>query len=351
MLKKIYYGLALWGSTLLPLTHAHAQQPTVELIKQELLFTTGAQFAQCHASTIEENAKGQLLTAWFGGSHEGHADVAIWGSMYDGDRWSQPSIWADGKTDDKAYPCWNPVLFKPKGDSKIYLYYKVGPNPRAWWGMVKTSADGGHTWSAPERLPEGILGPIKNKPLELANGTIIAPSSVELTEDRWVAHVEITDKAQQHWTAFPMDQASSFNVIQPSLIAYPDGRIQALCRSKEGAVISSWSSDQGRTWSALSKTNLINPNSATDAIAVDDYQLIVYNPDIPGKDWWEGRSKLRLAYAQDGMQWQDILVLEDQDKGEFSYPTIFQDSKGLIHITYTDNRKNIKHLVLTSKNN
>lgn len=162
--------------------------------------------------------------------------------------------------------------------------------------------------------------------------------------------MEITNKEQQIWTAFPIDQQSAFNVIQPSLIQHQDGRIQALCRSKEGAVISSWSHDQGRTWSTLAKTNLINPNSATDAIRVDNYLLMVYNPDIPGKDWWEGRTKLRLAYSYDGLQWEDLLVLEDEEKGEFSYPTIIQDTKGFIHVTYTDNRKNIKHVVLAANN-
>ncbi|SMG34469.1 sialidase family protein [Sphingobacterium psychroaquaticum] len=350
MIKKIGYGLALCVSSFLVSTTAYGQQPKIEIVKQELLFTEGAHFAQCHASTIEENIEGQLVAAWFAGSHEGHADVAIWGSVRQGNRWSEPTVWANGKTADKTHPCWNPVLFRPKGAHKIYLYYKVGPNPRTWWGMVKTSDDGGLSWSEAKRLPEGILGPIKNKPLEIQDGTILAPSSVELTEDRWVAHVEITNKEQQIWTAFPIDQQSAFNVIQPSLIQHQDGRIQALCRSKEGAVISSWSHDQGRTWSTLAKTNLINPNSATDAIRVDNYLLMVYNPDIPGKDWWEGRTKLRLAYSYDGLQWEDLLVLEDQEKGEFSYPTIIQDIKGFIHVTYTDNRKNIKHVVLATNN-
>lgn len=82
--------------------------------------------------------------------------------------------------------------------------------------------------------------------------------------------------------------------------------------------MSSWSVDWGDTWSSLVKTNLINPNSATDAIRVSDLFLIVYNPDIPGKEWWEGRTKLRLAYSIDGMTWTDVIQLEDEEEGEFS---------------------------------
>jgi alpha-L-fucosidase len=75
-------------------------------------------------------------------------------------------------------------------------------------------------------------------------------------------------------------------------------------------------------------------------------QLIVYNPDLPGKDWFNGRSRLRVAASRDGVQWEDILVLEDGTKEEFSYPAIIQTRDGLVHITYTYDRKNIKHVVL-----
>lgn len=87
------------------------QPPEVRILKEELLFPTGRHFAQCHASTIEESQTGELLTSWFAGPYEGSKDVAIWGSVYDGDGWSVPTVWADGKINDSLqYPCWNPVL-------------------------------------------------------------------------------------------------------------------------------------------------------------------------------------------------------------------------------------------------
>ncbi|TJZ60825.1 sialidase [Sphingobacterium olei] len=328
-------------------TCVHAQKPNFNILKEEYLFQEGKHFNQCHASTIAETADGKLLGSWFGGTHEGNKDVVIWGSISDGQNWTKPTVWAEGVINDTLrYPCWNPVLFKLKNDKKIYLYYKVGPNPREWWGMVKTSVDGGITWSSARQLPHGILGPIKNKPIELADGTVLSPSSVELSEDRWVAHIEASDSDQKKWEIYPIDQKSKFNVIQPSILLHPDDKLQVLCRSKEGTVVTAWSRDNGLTWSALEKTNLINPNSATDAIRVGSLFYIVYNPDIPGKDWWEGRTKLNLAYSRDGIDWIDLIKLEDEEKGEFSYPTIFQDSRGLVHITYTYNRKNIKHIVL-----
>jgi len=46
------------------------------------------------------------------------------------------------------------------------------------------------------------------------------------------------------------------------------------------------------------------------------------------------------------MHWEDLLALEDEEKGEFSYSILFLDSNGFMHITYTNDRKNIKHLML-----
>ena len=238
------------------------------------------------------------------------------------------------------------MLFKERR-GKVFLFYKVGPNPREWWGMVKTSTDEGRTWTTARRLPPGILGPIKNKPIQLANGTILAPSSMEESTERWKVHLEKSTDRGQTWQRIPVDTASALDVIQPSILRYPGGRLQLLCRSKQGSVVQSWSTDGGNTWGQLSKTTLLNPNSGTDAVTLrDGSQLIVYNPDVPGKDWFNGRGKLRVAQSQDGQKWNGIAVLENGDKEEYSYPAIIQTRDGRVHITYTYDRKNIKHVVL-----
>lgn len=311
----------------------------------EMLMVDNPPFKQCHASTLVELTQGRLMAAWFGGSHEGSQDVVIWASIFSEGSWSKPVVTADGIIDDTLrYPVWNPVLFNDQSNT-LHLFYKVGPNPRAWWGMVISSSDEGKTWSMPKRLPEGILGPIKNKPLQLDNGVILSPSSTE-TEQRWKAHIERSTDNGRTWAIVPVDKGGAFDVIQPSILKYADGRLQILCRSKQGHVMHAWSSDAGVTWSKLSPTSLPNPNSGTDAVTLKNgLQLLVYNPDVPGKDWWNGRSRLNVAISKDGVQWTDVAVLENQEKGEFSYPAVIQTRDGSVHITYTYDRRNIKYVV------
>jgi len=335
----------LLAAILLPLSVS--AQSKWSKIKEEVLFPNPP-FRQCHASTLVEVSGGKLLVACFGGSGEGKKDVAIWLASIDKQgKVSMPESVATGVVSDTLrYPTWNPVLFKERS-GKLFLFYKVGPNPREWWGMVQTSPDEGRTWTTARRLPPGILGPIKNKPVQLANGTILSPSSVEESTERWKVHLEKSTDRGQTWQRIPVDTASALDVIQPSILRYSGNRLQLLCRSKQGSVVQAWSTDGGNTWGKLSKTTLLNPNSGTDAVTLrDGSQLIVYNPDVPGKDWFNGRGKLRVAQSRDGQTWHDVAVLENGDKEEYSYPAIIQTRDGRVHITYTYDRKNIKHVVL-----
>lgn len=125
----------------------------------------------------------------FSGTHERNPDVGIRVTHLENGEWTWPEEVVNGvQNDTLRYPCWNPVLFQP-GEGPLMLFYKVGPNPRDWWGMLTTSEDNGKTWSSPVKLGEDpaigpLLGPVKNKPVQLQDGTIISPSSIERAERR-----------------------------------------------------------------------------------------------------------------------------------------------------------------------
>ena len=230
---------------------------------------------------------------------------------------------------------------------KIILFYKAGKNPREWYGYEIHSIDGGTHWSEPELLPDGFLGPIKNKPVQLENGSILCPSSVETEDGTWSVHLEITNEDLSKWTKVEIEKDDSVGVIQPSIIQHPDGSIQMLCRSKQNFIYQTWSCDNGLTWTKLEPSSLPNPNSGIDAVALKDGRFIlVYNPLLHGKEWYNGRNVLNVAISNDGKNWEDIYQLENEKEGEFSYPAVIQASDGTIHITYTYKREKIKYIVL-----
>ena len=311
----------------------------------------------CHSSTIVETSAG-LVASWFGGTSEPDIDNVIWVSRHHNGTWDEPTMVVDGtEGETRDHRVGNPVLFQPS-EGPLMLFYKV-VDPEVgrashWWGMLMTSSDHGKTWSEPKRLGQSamlgegnphLIGPVKNKPLELADGTIICPSSSE--HDGWRVHFEVTRDLGETWEVIgPINDAKNYNMIQPSLLTYPDGRLQILCRSLEGFVGQSWSEDGGKTWSNFSATSLPNPNSGTDAVTLSDgRQLIVYNHTVRKGPFPSKRSMLNVAISDDGKQWTPVLTLE-REEGEFSYPAMIQTSDGEVHITYTWKRQSIKHVVL-----
>ena len=306
-----------------------------------------APFKQCHAATITELKDGSLMAAWFGGAFEGSPDVGIWASVKKDNLWSAPHEVANGVMSDSVrFPCWNPVFFRSK-NGILSLYYKVGPNPREWWGVVMQSDDEGKSWTTPQRLPDGILGPIKNKPILLASGVILSPSSIEMKNDEWHAHIERSTDGGKTWQKIAIDPQNPVKVIQPTLLLYPGGKIQALLRSNQNNIMESWSDDEGKSWSPLIKTMVLNPNSGIDAVTLrSGLQVLIYNPMPGGIDWVNGRNKLSVAVSSDGKIWKEIAMLENQPTGEFSYPSVIQTSANAVHVVYTADRKSIKHVVL-----
>lgn len=307
------------------------------VVKSELIFEK-APFRECHASTIVES-RDRLVAAWFGGTAEGCPDVGIWLSVLENGRgWSTPIEVVKGEIAGKPSPCWNPVLFQPT-DGPLMLFYKIGPCVAKWRGMLTTSDDSGRTWSKPRTLPDGILGAIKNKPIQLANGDILCPSSTE--DHGWRVHFERTADLGQTWTIDrPSRVGPGIEAIQPAILRHGDGRLQAVGRTRQGKLFHVESTDGGRRWGNLTLLDVTIPDSGVDALTLSDGRhLLVYNPTA------KGRSPLGIAISTDGRSWWPALVLENEP-GEYSYPAVIQTSDGLVHVTYTWRRERIKHVVL-----
>lgn len=316
------------------------------LLTDEFIFTE-APFPESHASTIAETPKG-LIAAWFGGTKEGNKDVCIWTSRLVNGQWTAPAKVADGILNDSTrYACYNPVLYQvPNG--ALLLFYKIGPNVAGWTGWMKRSQDNGLTWSEREKLPDGFLGPIKNKPEWISN-QLICPSSTEKTG--WKVHFEYTKDEGRTWSkSEDINDGKTFSAIQPSILQYKDGSLQVLCRSRNTTLNESWSRDGGKTWSPMQATSLPNNNSGTDAVTLQDgRQLLVYNhvkPPATAPGGKGERTPLTVAISQDGKKWYAVAVLENSPVSQYSYPSVIQTKDGKVHIVYTWRRERIKHVVI-----
>jgi predicted neuraminidase len=299
-----------------------------------------APFPSCHASTLVEPEPGKLLAAWFGGTDEGAKDVQIWGSAFDGRKWTEPAVLGT----EPGQPCWNPVYFKT-AKGTLYLWYKAGPSPERWTGFARTSTDNGATWSKPEMMPAGFWGPVRAKPIRLANGTILAGTSVESFRN-WSPFVDRSADDGETWTRSNGFQVpGKFGQIQPALFEVDGGTVVALMRSRDPRVVCrSESKDGGVTFTPAEPTQLPNPSTGVDVVKVADGSvLMICNPVE------RGRTPLSLARsADDGKTWKKVADLETEP-GEYSYPAMILSAAGTLEITYTWRRTHIKYVSLDPK--
>ena len=300
--------------------------PPSPIVQVEFIYEH-APFPEAHASTIVETPDG-LVAAWFGGTAEGKPDVGIWSARRDLTGWSAPREVARG-AGGHALPAWNPVLFLPT-HGPLLLFYKIGPNPDRWWALARTSSDNGRSWSDAVSLPEGMLGPIRAKPVELTDGTLLAGSSTE--DGGWTVHMEryngtgLASATAWQKTA-PLNDPRRFEAIQPTILVHSATRLQILCRSRQHVITEAWSDDAGRSWTPMTATALPNPSAGIDSVRLADGRfLLAYNPTA------SSREQLEIAVSTDGTTWRRAVTLEDAP-GEYPYPAMIQSHDGIVHVT------------------
>lgn len=316
------------------------------VVTSEFIYET-APFPSCHASTLLEVAPGHILAAWFGGTDEGEPDVAIWISHRKDGKWSAPVEVArhDG------VPCWNPVLWKDNQNGEIQLWYKAGTSPETWSGYIRRSTDGGANWSARELLPAGILGPVRSKPYQLEDGTLLCGSSAE-SYMAWGVWCEITADGGKSWSkGSPINvEGNLHGVIQPSIFQSGEGRLRMLMRARPsiGKLCQSDSTDGGKTWTPAVPTALLNPNAGADAVNIDPNNVaLIYNPTTRTEG---GRALLNIGLSKDGGDtWKDVVSLENDPGHEYSYPAIIFTSDGMLAATYTWRREKVRFVLLDPK--
>lgn len=331
-------------------------------MKKELLIQ-GLPTDFCHASTLLVLDNGEVLCCWFGGTHEGNADVAIFMSRRSAEGvWSLPIKLADG-----VEANWNPVLHL-KNDGVVQLFYKEGQQIASWRTLVMESEDNGQSWNKSHELVpydcSGGRGPVRNKLLRLSNGRLVAGASTE--HGLWKAYADISDDDGLSWrlsnpiaiddleyhagektaaSDIAVSEQSFYGrgVIQPSLWEGSDGNVHMLLRSSEGFIYRSDSTDGGISWCSAYPTDIPNNNSGLDLVkGANGCLYLVCNPVAAN---WGMRSPLSLFQSKDdGKSWERMCDLESES-GEFSYPAIVAYGSKL-YISYTYKRVNIAFLEL-----
>lgn len=345
-------------------------------ITRELLFEEDKYFPACHASTVLPLDGGDVLVCYFAGTREGADDVGIWLSRRADGVWLPPARVA--KVNDQ--PHWNPVLMPIPGGAR--LIFKVGPDVPSWKSWTMTTKDGGASWSVPERYlaPNDACGPVRNKPLYLSDGSMLAPDSVETLTD-WRPRIDISydygaSFPAASWIPIDSDGTAALKetrspvkpdpanhmggkgAIQPTIWESASGHIHALLRTTSGYVFRADSEDYGRSWCTAYATRIPNNNSGIDLAKLDGRLYLVLNP-VSGN--WADRTPIAVFRSSDnGKTFEAYAMLEDMkedpraataDKppkdsrkhtAEFSYPAIVAKG-GRLHITYTYLRRSIAY--------
>jgi hypothetical protein len=330
-----------------------------------------------HASSIVECPNGDLLACWFHGSGERTADdVLIQGSrLKKGTKNWEPVLFID--KNERLWLFWIAVLAHGWEQSLLRyrisdLYQTDGPPSWSWQDVIllkpgpefaRAVEEGFKQWGR-EGLWAGyapdytslIITAAKDSvkrqtgwmtrihPCVLPGGRILLP----LYSDGYcLGLVAISDDIGKHWRASRPMVGMGLN--QPTIVRKKDGTLYAYMRDEgptPGRVLLSTSKDDGESWTYARATDIPNPSSSLEVIAVREGNwLMVFN------DSGEGRHNLSVALSDDEGQtwkWKKPLALAGKGEKSFSYPSVLQSSDGLLHVTYSysaGQEKTIKHAV------
>lgn len=342
-------------------------------------------FPTCHSSSITQLAGGDLLAVFTGGQNEAAPDTRVYltrkakGSPeWEPIREMTHSALAEGL----KYSTYNPVIYQnPAGE--VLLFYHTSEEGKPCYLMK--SADGGRTWSAAERLPEGVKGPERAQPL-MVGDRMICPGDAGR---RYVIRplFSMTEDGGKTWTAVGPSSAEysiasnnrkpgrvgeNFDVpadnvprerafeilasIQPAVLVHRNGLLQALTRTCHGKLGCVWSYDGGKTWGHEYLTDIPNNNSGFTAITLRDGRFaMVFNDfeSLPGAPRWEhmnARTPLTLAISEDGIKWTKVMDIEtgpihnNAFPSGYCYPNMIEGDDGCLHLVYTWQRRRIKYV-------
>ena len=376
LLVVIFTGLLLLASSEVLTVYAREHKLALSIESEQDISTLATPGGPGHGATIAQTTAGAVLAAWWSGP-ERAPETDIWMSCFDTGTWSAPYRVFDGDEVDKDYTCENCMLFQPK-NGPLMLFVLAGgpaykkPDDTAIYyhnlrGHLKTSTDDGQTWSAPRALGAApglvggnLIGPTKNPPIQLSDGTILVPSSNEyglLQSRQWekfTYHFEKSADGGATWSLAhvcpdPPDQ--NMMPIQPGILRLGGTKLMALGRNqsdKSREVPTVTSSDNGQTWTVPSyMTNLKAHKSGICPLTLSDGTHVCFVNRYPGNS---ERDELDLMVSTDGTNWSFGINVQGTDGMDAHYPQAVQTADGKLHVVYSYNIHNqqgiIRHAII-----
>ncbi|XP_045168418.2 uncharacterized protein LOC123531478 isoform X2 [Mercenaria mercenaria] len=316
-------------------------------------------FKSSHASFIEPCPNDDLVMAWFSGSAEGESDVAIVVSRLPNgtDQWTSPVAVSQRK----GYSNQNPVLFYDTQSCSLYLFHTQqeakklvnggisGEDSATIWELQ--SSNNGMNWTSPRIMFAKAGSFDRNRIVVSQKQSWLYPIYYAGGSRKDTSYIKesVTHKPFDTWLEHYF--TGSDHLVQPSVVrpVKNSTRLVSFFRDRRAEYIyRAVSLTDGVTWTKPTKTTLPNNNSGIEATVLQSGHLaIVYNPTN------KIRNPIVISLSEDeGVTWTHTRSLDHETYSngiELSYPTLFQDSTGRIHVSYTYNRETIKHKILPNE--
>ncbi|MDT8302021.1 MAG: sialidase family protein [Sedimentisphaerales bacterium] len=333
-----------------------------------------------HSSSIVECPNGDLLACWFHGSGERTADdVVIQGARLKKGikKWSPVFLMADTP----RFPDCNPVLFIDQ-NQRLWMFW-IAVRASAWEQSIlkyRTSTSyqrsGAPKWdwqdiillkpgdTFAETIEAAFRELITEEPMWAEYAPLYSTMIIDAAKDKakrqtgWMTRthptvlpggrillplysdgynvclIAISDDQGEHWRA--SKPIVGLGPIQPSIVRKKNGTLVAYMRDSGDAphrVLISTSTDDGESWSPAVDTNIPNPGSSLEAIALKDGRWVMaYN------DTEDGRHRMAVALSDDeGKTWKAKRYVgrSDNRQKSFGYPSLIQAADGMLHLTYS----------------
>ncbi|MBO4299085.1 MAG: exo-alpha-sialidase [Clostridia bacterium] len=224
--------------------------------------------------------------------------------------------------------------------------------------FVRTSRDGGNTWS-PESCVDvshrGWYLVSNDRLLQTASGRILLPACChtamplkepqEVTADLsffdhainpyGMVQFFYSDDGGETWSAgskaLPVGvPASATGLQEPGVVCLRDGALMCYARTDLGRQYESFSIDDGENWSQPEPSALSSSCSTAIIHSAPGSQTLVavWNP-VPNyitleRDGLSIRQRLVCAFSDDmGARWREPILIEDNPSFEFSHPALF----------------------------